>query len=106
AKAFGAEVTGVSSTAKVDLVRSLGADRVVDYPAGDITDTGERYDVVLDIGCGYGRHSYEVVRRGAHAVALDLSDTELKDVLGTFRAMAGEEVLPPGAHGSAVNASA
>jgi SAM-dependent methyltransferase len=63
-------------------------------------------DVVLDIGCGYGRHSYEVVRRGAHAVALDLSDTELKDVLGTFRAMAGEEVLPDGAHGSVVNASA
>ena len=50
AKAFGAEVTGVSSTSKVDLVRSLGADAVVDYTQADITDAGVRYDVVLDIG--------------------------------------------------------
>jgi SAM-dependent methyltransferase len=63
-------------------------------------------DVVLDIGCGYGRHSYEVLRRGGHAVALDLSDTELKDVLGTFRALAAEGSLPVSARGSVVNASA
>jgi NADPH:quinone reductase-like Zn-dependent oxidoreductase len=50
AKAFGAEVTGVSSTGKVDLVRSLGADHVIDYTAGDFLDGGQRYDVVLDIG--------------------------------------------------------
>jgi NADPH:quinone reductase-like Zn-dependent oxidoreductase len=50
AKAFGAEVTGVSSTAKLDLVRSLGTDNVLDYTAGDVTDGRERYDVVLDIG--------------------------------------------------------
>jgi NADPH:quinone reductase-like Zn-dependent oxidoreductase len=50
AKAFGAEVTGVCSTAKVDLVRSLGADAVIDYTRSDITDAGTRYDVVLDIG--------------------------------------------------------
>jgi NADPH:quinone reductase-like Zn-dependent oxidoreductase len=50
AKAFGAEVTGVSSTAKVDFVRSLGADAVVDYTTADITDSGERFDVVLAIG--------------------------------------------------------
>jgi NADPH:quinone reductase-like Zn-dependent oxidoreductase len=50
AKAFGAEVTGVSSTAKLDLVRSLGADHVLDYTAADITAGGQRYDVVLDIG--------------------------------------------------------
>ncbi|TFV75053.1 NAD(P)-dependent alcohol dehydrogenase [Blastococcus sp. CT_GayMR20] len=50
AKAFGAEVTGVSSTSKVDLVRSLGADRVLDYSAGDFLAGEERYDVVLDIG--------------------------------------------------------
>jgi NADPH:quinone reductase-like Zn-dependent oxidoreductase len=50
AKAFGAEVTGVSSTGKLDLVRSLGADDVVDYTKADITDAGVRYDVVLDIG--------------------------------------------------------
>ena len=50
AKAFGAEVTGVCSPAKVDLVRSLGADQVIDYTREDITDGGHRYDAVLDIG--------------------------------------------------------
>jgi NADPH:quinone reductase-like Zn-dependent oxidoreductase len=50
AKALEANVTGVCSTAKVELVRSLGADRVIDYTQADITDDGERYDLVLDIG--------------------------------------------------------
>jgi NADPH:quinone reductase-like Zn-dependent oxidoreductase len=50
AKAFGAEVTGVCSTAKVDLVRSLGADRVIDYTTHDITDDAHRYEVIVDIG--------------------------------------------------------
>ncbi len=50
AKAFGAEVTGVSSTTKVDMVRSLGADHVIDYTRNDITDGAQRYDVILDTG--------------------------------------------------------
>ena len=50
AKAFGAHVTGVCSTAKVELVRSLGADAVIDYPRAEITNGGRRYDLVLDIG--------------------------------------------------------
>jgi SAM-dependent methyltransferase len=60
-------------------------------------------DRVLDIGCGYGRHSFEVLRRGGHAVAADLSDTELKDVLATFAAMSEAEELPGQAIGSCVN---
>jgi NADPH:quinone reductase-like Zn-dependent oxidoreductase len=48
AKAFGAEVTGVCSTRNVDLVRSLGADHVVDYTETDFTRTEKRYDVILD----------------------------------------------------------
>lgn len=48
AKAFGAEVTGVCSTRNVDLVRSLGADHVVDYMRTDFTRTEKRYDVILD----------------------------------------------------------
>jgi NADPH:quinone reductase-like Zn-dependent oxidoreductase len=48
AKAMGAEVTGVCSTGKLGLVRSLGADHVVDYTRDDFTERPERYDVVLD----------------------------------------------------------
>jgi NADPH:quinone reductase-like Zn-dependent oxidoreductase len=48
AKAFGAEVTGVCSTVNVDLVRSIGADAVVDYRTADVTRARVRYDVILD----------------------------------------------------------
>ena len=50
AKAYGAEVTGVCSTAKTDLIRSLGADHVIDYTAEDLTDGTDRYDLILDVG--------------------------------------------------------
>jgi NADPH:quinone reductase-like Zn-dependent oxidoreductase len=48
AKALGAEVTGVCSTSKVELVRSIGADHVIDYTKEDFVQGGQRYDVVLD----------------------------------------------------------
>ncbi|MGH9280954.1 MAG: NAD(P)-dependent alcohol dehydrogenase [Acidimicrobiales bacterium] len=50
AKADGAEVTGVASTGKLDVVRAMGADHVVDYTQEDFADGSRRYDVIIDIG--------------------------------------------------------
>ena len=60
AKSFGADVTGVCSTRNVDMVRSLGADRVIDYIKEDFTQGAERYDLILD---NVGSHSLSEYRR-------------------------------------------
>ena len=49
AKSFGTEVTGVDSTAKLDMVRSIGADHVIDYTQEDFTKNGQHYDLILDV---------------------------------------------------------
>jgi NADPH:quinone reductase-like Zn-dependent oxidoreductase len=49
AKAFGAEVTAVCSTQKMEMVRSLGADHVIDYTQIDVTQNGQHYDLILDV---------------------------------------------------------
>ena len=60
AKAFGAHVTGVCSTTKVDLVRSIGADAVIDYTRDDFAEMGQRYDLILDTA---GARSVSRLRR-------------------------------------------
>jgi NADPH:quinone reductase-like Zn-dependent oxidoreductase len=60
AKAFGDEVTGVCSTSNVDMVRSIGADHVIDYTQEDFTQNKGRYDFILD---NVGNHSLSAMRR-------------------------------------------
>jgi NADPH:quinone reductase-like Zn-dependent oxidoreductase len=60
AKAFGAEVTGVTSTKNLDMVRSIGADHVIDYTKEDFRKGGPRYDLILD---NVGDHSMAATRR-------------------------------------------
>jgi NADPH:quinone reductase-like Zn-dependent oxidoreductase len=60
AKALGAEVTGVCSTRNVELVRSIGADHVIDYTHEDFTRSDQRYDLMLDVA---GSRSWSECRR-------------------------------------------
>jgi NADPH:quinone reductase-like Zn-dependent oxidoreductase len=60
AKSFGADVAAVCSTTKVDVVRSVGADHVIDYTREDVTQSGQQYDLILVMG---GNHSLSQLKR-------------------------------------------
>ena len=86
AKAFGAEVTGVCSTAKMDFVRSLGADHVVDYTRDDVTRLGRRFDRILDVASRQSIIDYRrILRPGGVYVWIG----------GTLRGFFGAVVLGP-----------
>jgi NADPH:quinone reductase-like Zn-dependent oxidoreductase len=59
AKSFGAEVTGVDSTRKLDMMRSIGADHVIDYTQEDFTKNGQRYDWILDFAAHHSIFDYK-----------------------------------------------
>ena len=59
AKSFGAEVTGVDSTSKLDIMRSIGADQVIDYTQEDFTKNGQRYDRIVDMAAHHSTFDYK-----------------------------------------------
>ena len=95
AKAFGATVTGVASTAKVDLVRSIGADQVIDYTRKDWADGRQRYDLILDIGGNshLSRLRRALTPRGTLVIAG--GEAKWTGVGRQLRALALSDALPP-----------
>lgn len=94
AKALGADVTGVCSTTKIDLVRSLGADDVIDYTREDFTRSARFWDLIIDTA---GRRSLRDLRRAlSHAGTLVLVGGEGGDRwLGGFQRGIGAALLSP-----------
>jgi NADPH:quinone reductase-like Zn-dependent oxidoreductase len=94
AKSFGAEVTGVCSTRNLDLVRSIGADQVVDYTQKDFTQTGERYDLIFDV---VAKRSFSDCKRALKPQGIYVT-TEFSPVLalvGQWRSMTGNQKMVP-----------
>jgi len=74
AKAYGAEVTAVCSTGSMDLARSLGADRVIDYKKENFAEEGEKYDVILDIAASRSVKDYRrALKTGGVCVVIGFS---------------------------------
>lgn len=91
AKALGAEVTGVCSTRNVDIVRSLGADRVVDYMQEDFTRDADRYDLMLDIA---GNRSWADCKRvlADRARVVIVGGPKKNRVIGPFAGIVGKKL--------------
>jgi len=94
AKAFGAKVTGVCSTRNTGLVRSIGADRVVDYTQEDFTQNGECYDLIFDV---VAKRSFSDCRRALGPQGIYVT-TEFSPVLalgGLWKSMTGNQKMVP-----------
>ncbi len=92
AKSFGAEVTGVCRTANVDMVRSIGADHVIDYTREDFTKRGQRYDLILDC---VGNHSLSDSRRvlNPKGICVMVGDLTGRGMIGLLARLAAALVL-------------
>jgi NADPH:quinone reductase-like Zn-dependent oxidoreductase len=80
AKCFGAEVTGVCSTANLDMVKSLGADKVIDYTQEDFTRNGETYDIIFDtVGkLSFSRSKDSLTENGVYLTTVPMPGTMLQ----------------------------
>lgn len=79
AKSFGAEVTAVTSTQNLDIVRKLGADHVVDYTKEDFTRNGQRYDLIVDIAAAHSISDYKrIMNPNARFVLVGMRDKILR----------------------------
>jgi NADPH:quinone reductase-like Zn-dependent oxidoreductase len=94
AKSFGANVTGVCSTRNVNMVRSIGADCVIDYTQQDFTKGGERYDLILDC---VGNHSLSAFRRvlKPRGILVMIGAPGDAPLLGLLARLVGAIVLSP-----------
>jgi NADPH:quinone reductase-like Zn-dependent oxidoreductase len=95
AKSFGAEVTGVCSTRNVEMVRSIGADKVIDYTREDFANNGQHYDVIFDLVANhsFSEHKRVLTRNGIYigAGVLGLDGS----MIGVLTARITELVLSP-----------
>jgi NADPH:quinone reductase-like Zn-dependent oxidoreductase len=82
AKALGAEVTGVCSTRNLELVRSIGADHVVDYTVEDFTRTGQRYDLIVNVVSG--RSTRDLTRALAPGGTIVFVSASMRQMLGAM----------------------
>ncbi len=93
AKAFGAEVTAVCSTRNVDMVRSIGADHVIDYTQEDFTRNGQRYDLILAVNGYHSISEYKRVMTGGSNAQLFQAM-----LLGPLVSMTGRQKMGNSAH--------